>query len=468
MNDTSNKKTARQEIGVTKWFNSKCVGIIDYAPGVGKTNTAVLAIKRLEKFVKSSYIISVPSEHLKKHWEQAIQKNFTKELQDRIYIKSALEILNEELRIDVGTLIIDELHEYATDERLNILNKYKINYKYFLGLTGSADDKNFFKIKMLFPIVDIITEEEARELGFISDFIEYNLGIALSKIEREDYLRYTSIIDSSFDIFRKDILLVQRCLNGGKDKYGEYYSGLHWATSLAMKNGWNRNLDFNILENRELDDNWNPNNLIVKARRIMKAIRERKQLLYMASNKYTTTIALLKKIDKVKTIVFSESTSFADRLTILAQERNIPSACYHSNLKTKMVTSQKSGKLVKYGKLRQKKDIIEAIKTGKIRGLFTSKSLDRGLDVPDIRCGITTSGTSNPTQYKQRGGRVKRIEANIFGENILVLLVNLYCINTVEESWLKYRQKGTTHTIINIADINAIDYIPPPNSEFIT
>lgn len=468
MNDINKKKTARQELGITKWFNSKCIGIGAYPTGYGKTNVAILAIKRLEKVTKTSYIITVPSEALKPQWKKAIEKAFTKEVQERIYIKSKLEILNLDLRIETGVLIVDEIHEYSTDEGLTIINKYKINYKYFLGLTASDDDKNFFKITMLFPIIDKVTEEEARELGFVSDFIEYNLGIVLTKLEREDYERYSSIIEGLFHKFNKDINLVQNCLNGGKDKHKEYFSGLHWATAVAMKNGWSRHLDFNNLTHREIDDNWNPNVIINNARRVMKAIRERKQLLYTASNKYTTTLALLHKVDNVKTIIFSESTDFADRLNVLAQDKGILSACYHSNLKTKMVTSLKSGKLVKYGKTRQKRDIIEAIKVGKIRALFTSKSLDRGLDVPDIRFGITTSGTSNPTQYKQRGGRVKRIEANIFGENILVLLVNLFCVNTVEEGWLKHRQRDAKHSIITIADINAIDYIPPPNSEFIT
>ena len=80
--------------------------------------------------------------------------------------------------------------------------------------------------------------------------------------------------------------------------------------------------------------------------------------------------------------------------------------------------------------------------------------------------GITASGSQNPTQYKQRGGRLKRKEQNIF-DDTTVLLVNLYIKGTQDEKWLSARQKNSTHKIIAISSLEEIDFKPKSNGEFI-
>ena len=84
----------------------------------------------------------------------------------------------------------------------------------------------------------------------------------------------------------------------------------------------------------------------------------------------------------------------------------------------------------------------------------------------DLRLGITSSGTSNPTQYKQRGGRVKRKETEQIFADCTVLLVNLYIINTQDEKWLLNRQSKAVHSIINVTSIDQITYTPPSNVEY--
>ena len=218
-------------------------------------------------------------------------------------------------------------------------------------------------------------------------------------------------------------------------------------------------------QHKLIEEVWNPNTIIGCARSLLTAIRSRKELLNLAESKYVTTLNLVNKFDKVKTIIFSESTEFADKIGDILINNNHPTVVYHSNLQTKIVTSEKSNKLIKFGKTRLKTKAIADIKTGKARVLSTAKSLDRGLDIEDLRFGITTSGTQNATQYKQRRGRTGRKEANVFGD-VPVLLVNLFIADTQDEKWLRNRQKDSVHEIIWVTTIDDISYTPPPNIEF--
>lgn len=460
------KKLNRQLLGRDKWFDNNCQGIYDYHTGVGKTYLAILCIKQNELIQRSSYLVVVPNATLVKQWELQLTQHLPKYVTERILIKTVDTLLNDELLYEIDTLIIDELHEFSTELRLTLLDKSKIKNKKFLGLTASGDDSNFKKILKYYKIIDKISEEEAKEEGYVAEFIEYNLGLTLLAKERESYDKLTEVISKLMPRFSNDLSLTQKVLSGGKDQHGKYYVGAGWARAIAFKNGWRPDLDLQFTTHRELDDLWNPNRVIGYANSLMTAIRNRKALLHIAYNKYDATLKLVTKFDKVKTILFSESTLFCDKIGEILLENNHKVVTYHSSVKTIMSTSEKTGKILKLGKTRLKNLALKGIREGTARILNTAKSLDKGLDVVDIRMGITTSGTQNPTQYKQRGGRVKRKEEKSLFSDVPVLLVNLYIAGTQDEKWLLKRQSKSNHSIIIVNSIDDINYYPPPNIEF--
>ena len=460
------KKLARQNLGVDRWFDNDCNGIFGWHTGVGKTYGTALAINRVEKFFKDTYLIIVPSSVLEVQWKQAITVFFPKHLQERIIIKTVHTILQENIQYEVGTLVIDELHEFVTEDRLTLLDKSKIKHTRFLGLTASSDDKRFWKILKFYKVVDMIDAEEARREGYVAEFIEYNLGLLLTDVEKEIYDNLTSTISKTMPKFQNNLDYANKVLQGGKAPNGVFYSGAGWAMGMAIKKGWRTDLNLSLESNRLINDLWNPSNFIGYARALVNAIRGRKSLLCTATSKYNTTLKLLKKFDKVKTIIFSESTEFADKIGIILNNGNCPTVVYHSNLKTIVLPSTVSGKFIKKGKVRLKREALEKIRTGKARVLSTAKSLDRGLDITDLRFSITTSGTQNPTQYKQRTGRSTRKEENSIFSDVPVLLVNLYIADTQDEVWLQRRQIGSTHQPIIVNSIEDISYIPPSNIEF--
>lgn len=455
----------RQLEGVERWIKHSCKGTFFYATGVGKTYTALLAIDRIEKQRKPIYLITVPSYEVAKQWERQIEERYSKNTQERILIRTAQTLIEGNVVYDVDVLIVDESHEFASEERIRIINGELVKYKAILALTASADDKHYSKVKQYAPIIDIITEEEAKEKGFIAEFIEYNLSLSLTADEQKYYDSCSQMISDELPKFNNDLTLAQRCISGGKDpKSGFYYAADNWALGLAIKKGWHQKLNLRYEEHRELDNLWNPGKIVGYALRLMKGIRNRRSVLIHAKSKYDTTAELINKFNKVKTIVFSESTDFADKVYENINNK-YPAVVYHSNLKTLIRPSEKTGKPIKVGAVRRKREAVEAIRSGKSRIIVTSKALDKGFDVQDLRFGLTASGTQNPTQYKQRGGRVKRKELNIF-DDCMVLLVNLYIKNSQDEKWLKNRQKNALHKIFDVENIDNISYVPPANSEY--
>ena len=215
----------RQLLGVDRWFNHQCKGILFWATGVGKTYGATLAIKRIEKQKQPMYLIAVPSFELKKQWEERLSKVFPKKVTDRIIVETIQTLLFRNIKYIVDVYIVDEIHEFTSEERIRLLNGNLVEYKAILGLTASADDKNFKTISNLLPIVDVISDEEAREKGFIAEFIEYNLALSLSGEELESYEHYSRIIAENLPKFQNDLTLAQFCISGGLDKKsGKYYA----------------------------------------------------------------------------------------------------------------------------------------------------------------------------------------------------------------------------------------------------
>jgi len=445
------RRKARQEKGVDLWAKANYNGIFNYAPGVGKTYTTQLCIKKLEaenKEKRLSYLILVPNVELLKQWQK---KNsiMPKGLQNRIIIKTPLTLINTDAIYEVDVLIIDEIHHYSTDAKLPLINNTRIKCDKFIGLSGTCNDYEFKKILRYRPIIDVISTEEARQEGFISDFIEYNLSVNLTEKERLVYNDYSDKIDVLSSIF-PSLDWVSRMLYGGKDNKGVFYSGLMYAKSLAIKNNWSDTMDLSLDENKRINEVWNPNTLINKAHNLNKLIRKRLELLRLAENKYSITFDLVKKY-KTKTIIFSDSTDFADNIHALLRRSNLKAYKYHTNLKPVMKPG-KTGKLIKFGLTRQKNEALHSFTTIPDSIMCTTRCLSTGIDVPDITLSIITSGSYNSNDQEQKIGRSTRKN-----EGIVSILFNVYCKDTQEEKSLKSRQKGAEHEILFIDNIDTLD-----------
>jgi len=468
------KKLKRQQLGVHKFINAsdyggtKCnVGTLNYCMGVGKTFTAIILMKHLFKTRQDNhFVILVPSESLKLQWEKELSIYLTKGNLTKIEVFTINKIVVNKMFIKTITLIADEIHEYMSPEYIKAINGTYIGKTEMLGLTGTAtDSKDVMEVlSELCPVIDVIDEQEAIEEGYISNFVEYNISTTLTEEEQELYDRLSEIITKNMAKFGfNGLQIANNCLAGGKHK-GKTYTNVQFAYGWASHNGWRKNLDVvNNEAHKKINELWNPYTIIGYARALLTAIRERKDILYSCSNKVKLTLELVNKFNDIKTIVFAQSANFADKIGLNINEKNPNTAVvYHSRLASIMMPSEKTGKLIKYGKTRLRNRALDRIKRGLSRILVTVSSLDRGLDIEDIRLGITASGTQNPIQYKQRSGRVKRKET-LFSEDTIVLIINIFVKNTRDEVWLSKRQSKSNHMIHTVDNIDNITYKPKSN-----
>lgn len=119
----------------------------------------------------------------------------------------------------------------------------------------------------------------------------------------------------------------------------------------------------------------------------------RKQLVSLAASRISCARKLIRLLDPdAKIIVFSERIRQADDLYHLLQN-DWPG---------------KAGRCHSKMGAQANKNTLERFRTGSIRILITCKSVDEGLNVPDVSVGIILSGTSTKRQRLQRLGRIIR------------------------------------------------------------
>lgn len=476
MIEIDENKLKRQNIGLERWFNSGSLGLshkdksgcLNYFTGVGKTFTAILIIKRyFKENLNANIFIIVPNAHLEKQWKLELQKHFYKKELKFIKIYTADYLITNDIIANINLLIVDELDAFYSDKRIKLLDKTFIRYIDILALTATYEDftnNRHLKIQSFIPIVDKITEKEALKNNYISKYIEYNLGLSFTEEEQKAHDDYSEIIRKLLPKFGKGSLdLVYKCVSGGRTKSGEYKKGKDFCVGWAFYNNWRPDLDTSKEPGHTINELWHPDTIFGYALKLSKAIKKRKELIYTSATKLDITVRILEKYLHTKSIVFSQSNTFADTLYgIINQLYPDNAVIYHSSIKTQMYPSEKTGKLMKYGKKRLKDRAINRISKGLSNHLITSSALDKGLDVPDLVLGITTSGTQNPTQYSQRGGRVKRVDIKKKKEGIesVSIIVNLYIKNSKEVDWLRNRQSKSKNIIYWIDDIDEISYKP--------
>ena len=462
------KRDARQEICTEKWKQNKGVGAIDACPRFGKTNVGLKIIaKNRAKSPDSKIVILTPSEVIQKHWENHISdvrvltshraKNIIKDLTDKT--------------IDI--LIVDELHKFTSDDNVSLLDTLCQHSKFRLALTGTYPHNNN-KLKSLFPVVDTITEEEARREGWISEYIEYNIPVSLTDEEKTRYTKFSNLIAETLELFKgkaklingdtklfdDDFDLIMSCYVGKKPKYGtiKYIPGHAIREALAKLMGWTRDLDLSDSHNKERDIYWRPENIYERCKLFRQFISSRNEILI----NNTAKLNLIKEIieyNDVPTIIFNESIEFVNTIADALGRKAI---AYHSKIKSRPMLDDdgnilrySTGKVKMFGAIRLKEAAIEGIRSNKYKYLVTAKSLDEGLDLPQLQQVIITAGSTNPVQQLQRSARGKTLDT---GNSLkLTHIFNLYVDNfkdvigttiiSRDKSKLITRQKTYTHSV---------------------
>jgi superfamily II DNA or RNA helicase len=343
-----------------------------------------------------------------------------------------------------------------------------------LGLTATVErlDGNHVLLVSHAPVVDSISLAEAKANNWISKYLEFNLGIPFTDEEQKTYDRINKLYNKFFKMFGYDFDLAMKC-QAGKAKTPGAVDGPTVRRSYAMIMGWDPVKD---RDNRQ--HLWHPDNIAGYAVQFGKYMRERKEIFYNSQSKVNLAKEIHNRFPGAKMITFSESTSFADRVT-----EEIPdSVSYHSYIEGKTAEVRESkvfktpegaknfcgrnkGKLkslrrrgtkvtwskdVKQSPSSVRRSMLQEFTEGKVRVINTARALDQGFNVKDIEVAVIFSRTSNPTQQIQRTGRSARKFTFADGSDKTAIIINVYIKDeppTQDEKWLRSAQKKSRNVI---------------------
>jgi len=440
-------KWKRQEEGIVKWRHSteygaayNGCGIWKWVTGMGKTYAATYIIEKvLEKNPNFKILILMTRTPLIAQWEKTLQAI---DVKGEVII-STIQSFDKIKEFPYDFLIVDEIHEFYSSKRLRVIKEAVIKKKLFLGLSATPEDHQGRHEVFIegCPVVDIISEKEAIENNWISDYFEYNLGVKFTEDEYVLYREYTDFMKDYFSNYG-DFSLAMKCLMGDG-----FDSGWDVCCKIAASKGWKDKLDLTIPDNQIIESTFNPKVILDKSKELMSVRSKREHLCNTAEEKYNTVEVLFNKFPTRKTIIFSLSTEFATEMAKRLNKTELKTdlftttkeevcVVYHSKVESAMHPSPKTGKMIKFGANRIKERALARIASGESRAISAAEALDTGTDIPNLGLGIGTSTNRSKTKQIQKGGRVKRIGQ----EEEKVIIVNLYCLESVEESILKEAQ----------------------------
>lgn len=392
------KKLKRQNQIIDKWLKNKACGTLQATTGFGKTFVALLVIKKMnERKPERTSLVVVPTQYLKTQWETKIEEMDLANVTVLVVNTAIKAARNYDL------LILDEIHNYASNEFIKIFERTQ--YKFILGLTATLDrkDDRDALIRVHCPVIDTVDIVEALENGYVSDFKVFNLGITMSNEDRKAYEKLNKDFHYNFSQFHHDFNTAMSCLS---------------------------NKDFR--ESYARQSRRDPDELFMYAINFNRNMQKRKKFLYFASSKKQVVLDILEEFSDKKAITFSEGVDFAKELNAAMPEYSVD---YHS----KMPKGIKTRNLKLFND-----DHCD------VHVIHTARALDEGFDVKGIDLAIISSGTSSTRQDLQRTGRAIRYQ-----EGKTAVIINVYIKDTQDERWLRARQKKST----NITHVSSIEEI---------
>ncbi len=392
-------RTERQLEGVQKWVDNKCKGTLCFATGVGKTYTAMLAIKRfLVKNPVGIILIIVPTEILKNQWLVEIEKaGFSKNCQVKI-INSAVK---EEMVVSM--LVIDEVHKAASTSFQNIFKK--IRYGALLCLTATLErlDGKDSIIREYAPVVDEISITEAILNNWLSPYKEFKV---LLDVDLTEYKRLNQEFYSHFAFFNHNFSVAMKCVTD-------------WRTRTAFTKL--------ICSENSPEFPTVSRNVLVHAMGFVRCLKARKKFIYEHPQKIKLANLILQHRKDKKCITFSKTIKIAEQL------------------KYGKVLSSKATK-------NKNRMTLEEFNNSDFNVIHTSSMADQGLNIPDLSVAVILGFDSSSITKKQRIGRVIRKTEDKNAE-IFTLVIK----NTVEESW--YQKSMGSNSYITISESELINVL---------
>ncbi|MEM0139216.1 MAG: DEAD/DEAH box helicase family protein [Ferroplasma sp.] len=335
------------------WEKNHYSGTIVLPTAAGKTVLGIYAITML----KVPTIILAPTIELIIQWRAKLQNLLHTEIGQigggekdifdiSVSTYDSAYLMAEKLGNRFKFIIADEVHHMASESYMQIAKMYASPYR--LGLTATYE-----RTDSLHEVLENYMGGKVFELGYeeLNDFI------------------------SNYKIVRIPVEL-------SEEDEAEYNKNHQIFLSYLRKRGIkiNGNMDFEHL----ITSSWSQ-----EGKEALMAWRKSREISFNADQKVEYVGYILAKHRGEKTIIFSEDTATAYKIS---KRFLVPALTYMT-----------SGK--------ERKIYLEMFKNGDITVLATSRILDEGVDVPDASIAIIMSGSGSTRQFRQRLGRILRPSA---------------------------------------------------------
>lgn len=396
---------AWQKECLEKWCENKGRGMVQAVTGTGKTFLALSAAGQLDsrKHHKLKIKIVVPTGELMRQWERALREYLEDcggeektmgsfrgviglrggghkgglDCKYMIYVinsaryELARQILAELRNGDSVLLIADECHHYESGQNrlifefLPYLNKEQNSRFFSMGLSATlpSGQGRYYLESMLGRMIYSYGMTEAAAQHTVSKYDIYHIELNLSADER---IEYEELTDRMLIVYRK-LLAVHPFLN-----------------DMGLKERFEMLRQIAGDKNREVAK---------QALLYMQLVYRRRKLVCLASERSVCARELVERLSPdERIIIFGERIHQAEELyRMLSRRYPGKTGRYHSQMG-----------------LQANKNVIERFRAGDVRILIACKSLDEGLDIPEVSVGIILSGTSVKRQRTQRIGRIIR------------------------------------------------------------
>ena len=402
------KKYECQSEALNAWHTKRCRGTLQLCTGAGKTYAALRAIKWVFSFKPDANILIIcPTEIIR---DDTFPKEFKKWKMAALLKKVNLKCIQTVYKYEnehYDLIVADEFHNYIPEKddyksKLYEYHKFfeRNTYDKILGLSAWIPEKKRMVARKIAPICHTLTTDEGVSRGIISPYVEFNIPVMLTT---EEKTTYSKIQMSYFNL--------ERQLGGFK----AFDNASYFMKTIG-------DIDVAKRTNDQISN-------YQTAIQFYKMMHKRKTLLYNLVSKEESVKELIDKLNIEKSVIFSQSTLFADAVCI---DRN-DIISYHSKVKNRTKA------------MKQFND-----KRTKTNHLSTCMAVNEGMDLPKLPVIIIAARTSSAKTHIQRRGRCLRFE-----EGKVSYVFNLYLKGTQDEKWLIKSQSTTAPE--NIISVNSID-----------
>jgi superfamily II DNA or RNA helicase len=195
-------KDIEQKKALNLWWRSGAKNSLELPTAFGKCRIGVLASSYIFSLNKDCRILIVtPTTIIKEDWVKEFKKWGHNKVLNNVDIQ-CINTAREYKKNHYDLIILDEIHNYLIGTENSKV--YKNNtYDKLLGLSATIDNSLLSELNKVAPICYSMDLDTAVELGLVSNYTIFTIGVDLTPEERKIYTDLSNKIDYAYQNFNR-------------------------------------------------------------------------------------------------------------------------------------------------------------------------------------------------------------------------------------------------------------------------